>query len=160
MKQHKSQHVFAYAEAMLNRTVTTFRDLSVADVFPAITEFNNMADHAPSDDDSFTATSDDDIPKVFKNRPSKIKQVEQHYKFKVQGILKSRSTNKDNATEDCCPTCYQGNYRQHMSCLPPDCLRCHIFVCNRCGILDNLNSSEANGFYCIDCYKPSLIRID
>ena len=93
-------------------------------------------------------------------KTSKIKQVEQHYKFKIQGISKIRESNKDNATDDCCPTCYQGNYRQHMSCLPPDCLRCHIFVCNRCGILDNLNSSEANGFYCIDCYKPSLIRID
>ena len=52
MTQHKSKHVLAYAEEKLNRTDTTFRDLSVVDVFPAIVELNNMADHAPSDDDS------------------------------------------------------------------------------------------------------------
>ena len=160
MRQHKSPHVFAYAEAMLNRTVTTFRDLSVADVFPAIVEFNNMVDHPPSDDDSFTATSDDDSLMVFKPRLSKIKQVEQHYKFKVQDILKSRANNKDIPTDDPCPTCYQPNYKQHTSCLPPDCFRCRKWVCTRCGILDNLNSCEANGFYCVDCYKPSLISID
>ena len=51
MAKHKSKHVLAYAEAKLKRTDTTFRDLSVDDVFPVIMELNNMADHAPSDDD-------------------------------------------------------------------------------------------------------------
>ena len=52
MAKHKSKHVLAYAEAKLKRTDTTFRDLSVDDVFPVIVELSNMADHAPSDDDS------------------------------------------------------------------------------------------------------------
>ena len=52
MAKHKSKHVLAHAEAKLNRTDTTFRDLSVDDVFPVIVELNNMADHAPSDDDN------------------------------------------------------------------------------------------------------------
>ena len=51
MTKHKSKHVLAYAEAKLKRTDTTFRDLSVDDVFPVIVELSNMADHAPSDDD-------------------------------------------------------------------------------------------------------------
>ena len=46
------------------------------------------------------------------NKPTKkYKQVEEHYKFKVQDILKIRETNKDNTSDDCCPTCYQGNYK-------------------------------------------------
>ena len=52
MAKHKSKHVLAHAEAKLKRTDTTFRDLSVDDVFPIIVELNNMADHAPSDDDN------------------------------------------------------------------------------------------------------------
>ena len=55
MAKHKSKHVLAHAEVKLKRTDTTFRDLSVDDLFPVIMELNNMADHAPSDDD---------IPKV------------------------------------------------------------------------------------------------
>jgi hypothetical protein len=38
MAKHKSKHVLAYAEAKLKRTDTTFRDLSVNDVFPVIME--------------------------------------------------------------------------------------------------------------------------
>ena len=158
MTQHKSKHVLAYAEEKLNRTNTTFRDLSVVDVFPALVELNNMADHAPSDDDMFTDFSDDSP--VFKPRLSKTKQVEQHYKFKIQDILKNRTNNENNMTNDCCPTCYQGDYKQHTSCLPPDCMLCYKLVCTRCGILDNINSCEANGYYCVDCYKPSLIEVD
>ena len=54
MRESNSKHVLAYAEKKLKRTDTTFRDLSAWDVFPAIQELNNMADHAPSgsDDDS------------------------------------------------------------------------------------------------------------
>ena len=52
MAKHKSKHVLAHAEAKLKRTDTTFRDLSADDVFPVIMELNNMADHAPSDDDN------------------------------------------------------------------------------------------------------------
>ncbi len=51
MTKHKSKHVLAYAEAILKRPDTTFRDLSVGDVLPVIVELSNMADHAPSDDD-------------------------------------------------------------------------------------------------------------
>ena len=40
------------------------------------------------------------------NKPTnKYKQVEEHYKFKVQDISKIRETNKDNTSDDCCPTC-------------------------------------------------------
>ncbi len=55
MTEHNSKHVLAYAEEKLKRTNTTFRDLTVSDVFPIIMEFNNMVDHAPSDDDSSTS---------------------------------------------------------------------------------------------------------
>ena len=64
-------------------------------------------------------TNDDDSPNVFKTRPSKMKLVEQQYKFKIQDILNSRASNRSNITDDSCPTCYQGNYKQYTSNLPP-----------------------------------------
>jgi hypothetical protein len=51
MAKHTLKHVLAHAEAKLKRTDTTFRGLSVDDVFPVSVELDNMADHALSDDD-------------------------------------------------------------------------------------------------------------
>ena len=78
-------------------------------------------------DDIYTTapyTSDDDNPNVFKTRPSKMKLVEQHYKFKIQDILNSRVSNRSNITNDYCPTRYQGNYKLYTHRIYPQTVSC------------------------------------
>ena len=82
------------------------------------------------------------------------------YKFKVKHIYECIESTADNNDDDACPTCRQGDYKKHMSCLPPDCQLCYKWVCTRCGILDNVNEAEANGYLCVHCYKPNLINVD
>jgi hypothetical protein len=95
------------------------------------------------------------------NDDEQTKPIEQMNKFKVQPIYECIKSNADNNDDDVCPTCCQGDYKKHMPCaLPPDCMLCYKFVCNRCGILDNVNSAEANGHFCVHCYRPSLIDVD
>ena len=104
---------------------------------------------------------DDDSGKYIYIRQEEIKQIEQMYKFKVQQIFESIKANSDNHDDDVCPTCCQGDYKKYMPCsLPPDCPGCYKWVCTRCGILDDLNDAEANGYYCVHCYRPELIHID
>ena len=62
------------------------------------------------------SSSDEEYNMTMFNRPkSKHEQLKQHYKFQVQDILKPRENNKDQFTDDCCPTCFQSNYKQHTS---------------------------------------------
>ena len=51
-------------------------------------------------------TSDYYSPNVFKTRLSKIKMVEQHYKFKIKDILNIRESNSSNITYGSCSTFY------------------------------------------------------
>ena len=82
------------------------------------------------------------------------------YKFKVKQIYECIESNADN-NDDACPTCRQCDYKKYIPCsLPPDCGLCYKWVCTRCGILDNVNSAEANGYYCVHCYNPRLINVD
>ena len=94
------------------------------------------------------------------DRNATTKQIEQMYKFKVKHIYECIELNANNNDDDSCPTCRQSDYEKHTSYLPPDCLKCRKWVCNRCGILDDVNSAEANGYYCVRCYNPSLINVD
>ena len=88
------------------------------------------------------------------------KEIEQMNKIKVKQIYECIESNADN-NDDTCPTCSQGGYKKHIPCsLPPDCMLCYKWVCTRCGILDNVNSAEANGYLCVHCYNPSLIDVD
>lgn len=93
-------------------------------------------------------------------RTQNIHDVERINKSKIQETLDYIANNNNNITEDCCPTCYRENANEYMVGLPPDCGLCYKIVCSRCGIYDNLNVYEANGFYCVYCYKPSLVHID
>ena len=88
------------------------------------------------------------------------KQIEQMYKFKVKHIFECIESLANNNDDDTCPTCRQGDYKKNMSCFPPDCQLCYKWVCTRCGILDDVNEAEANGYLCVHCYKPNLINVD
>ena len=52
MRSSRQPHLMAYVEYTLNRKESTFRNMSVKEVFPLVIQLNEIANHQYSDDDS------------------------------------------------------------------------------------------------------------